>query len=353
MPAVSSSGADAVHGCRAAIVGVAGPTLEAAERRLLEAADPLGFILFARNCRAPAELRRLIADLRAAVGRADAPVLIDQEGGRVARLCPPHWPARPAARRLGELTERDPAAGREAAWLQARLIASDLAALGITVDCAPVLDLAVPGHTPAIGDRAPAPDPEIVALLGQAAIEGFLHGGVLPVIKHLPGHGRACIDSHHGLPVVDAPRALLAATDWRPFAACRDAPLGMSAHVLYPALDPERPATLSARIIGDVIRGAIGFQGALLSDDLSMGALEGPIGQRAAAALTAGCDLALHCNGRLEEMREVLDAAGPLSGESAMRVGQALAARLSPADFDPLAAQARLDALLMPVAASA
>src|SRR5918996_659655 len=184
MPAASSSGVDAVHGCRAAIVGVAGPTLQAAERRLLEDADPLGFILFARNCRAPADLQRLIADLRAAVGRADAPVLIDQEG----------------------------------AWLQAGLIAADLAALGITVDCAPVLDLALPGLTPAIGDRALAADPELVALLGQAAIDGFLQGGVLPVIKHLPGHGRARVDSHHGLPVVDAPRRLLAATDWRPFA---------------------------------------------------------------------------------------------------------------------------------------
>jgi beta-N-acetylhexosaminidase len=353
MPAVSSSGADAVHGCRAAIVGVAGPTLEAAERRLFQDADPLGFILFARNCRAPAELRRLIADLRAAVGRPDAPVLIDQEGGRVARLCPPHWPARPAARRLGELAERDPTAGREAAWLQARLIAAALAGLGISVDCAPVLDLALPECTAAIGDRALATDPEIVALLGQAAIEGFLHGGVLPVIKHLPGHGRARIDSHHGLPVVAAPRRLLAATDWRPFVACRDAPLAMTAHVLCPALDPERPATLSPSIIGEVIRGAIGFRGALLSDDLSMGALEGPIGQRAAAALAAGCDLALHCNGRLEEMREVLDAAGPLAGDSAVRVEQALAARPPPADFDPLAAQARLDALLVPAAAIA
>src|SRR5918992_4320004 len=172
MPAASSSGADAVHGCRAAIVGVAGPTLQAAERRLFENANPLGFILFARNCRSPAELQRLIADLRAAVGRADAPVLIDQEGGRVARLCPPHWPARPAARRLGELAERDPEAGRDAAWLQARLIAADLATLGITVDCAPVLDLALPGYTPAIGDRALAADPDLVALLGRAAIEG-------------------------------------------------------------------------------------------------------------------------------------------------------------------------------------
>src|SRR5918996_5064185 len=224
MPAASSSGVDAVHGCRAAIVGVAGPTLQAAERRLLEDADPLGFILFARNCRAPADLQRLIADLRAAVGRADAPVLIDQEGGRVARLCPPHWPARPAARRLGELAERDPAAGREAAWLHARLIAADLAALGITVDCAPVLDLALPGRSAAIGDRALSADPALVAQLGLALIDGFLAGGVLPVIKHLPGHGRARTDSHLTLPVVGAPAPLLRATDWEPFRICRGAP---------------------------------------------------------------------------------------------------------------------------------
>lgn len=208
----------------AAVVGVAGTTLRDDERRLIETGNPWGFILFARNCASPDQVRRLIDALRAAVGRADAPILIDQEGGRVARLCPPHWPARPPARQIGELAAEDLAAGREAAWLHARLIAGDLAALGITIDCAPVLDLALPGQTTAIGDRALAADPELVAVLGGAMIEGFLAGGVLPVIKHLPGHGRARLDSHIGLPAVDATRAILRATDWVPFRACREAP---------------------------------------------------------------------------------------------------------------------------------
>ncbi len=260
MPAASSSVAEPAGDLpAAAIVGVAGAELGVAERALFRAHPPFGFILFARNCVDPAQVRRLTLDLRAAVGRADAPVLIDQEGGRVARLGPPHWPARGAARPIGRLAERDPGAGREAAWLHARLIAADLEPLGITVDCVPVLDLALADRTAAIGDRALSADPALVGELGRAMIEGLLAGGVLPVIKHLPGHGRARVDSHEALPVVDARVEQLRATDWQPFRTCRSAPFAMTAHVLYPALDPDRPATLSPRIIADVIRGELGI----------------------------------------------------------------------------------------------
>jgi beta-N-acetylhexosaminidase len=347
MPAASSSVAEPAGDLpAAAIVGVAGAELGVAERALFRAHPPFGFILFARNCVDPAQVRRLTLDLRAAVGRADAPVLIDQEGGRVARLGPPHWPARGAARPIGRLAERDPGAGREAAWLHARLIAADLEPLGITVDCVPVLDLALADRTAAIGDRALSADPALVGELGRAMIEGLLAGGVLPVIKHLPGHGRARVDSHEALPVVDARVEQLRATDWQPFRTCRSAPLAMTAHVLYPALDPDRPATLSPRIIADVIRGELGITGALLSDDLSMGALAGRIGERTAAARAAGCDLALHCNGRSAETVDVLAAAGPLAGLAKDRAERALRQRHLPEPLDRSAAEARLLALL-------
>jgi beta-N-acetylhexosaminidase len=356
MPAASSSVAEpgaaepgaagSVRSITAAIVGTAGLVLGDDERRLFGERNPWGFILFARNCADPDQVRALVQDLRASVDRADAPVLIDQEGGRVARLCPPHWPARPPARRLGELAEREPQAGMEAAWLHARLIAADLTPLGIGVACAPVLDLAFPGQTRAIGDRALAADPELVALLGQAMIDGFLAGGVLPVIKHLPGHGRARRDSHVGLPTIGAAAEAMARADWIPFRACRAAPFAMTAHVLYPALDPARPATLSPTIITAVIRGEIGFAGALLSDDLCMGALCGALGARTAAARAAGCDIALHCNGDFAEMVAVLDAAGPLEGASAARAAAALACAHAPQPFDALAGEARIAHLL-------
>jgi beta-N-acetylhexosaminidase len=358
MPAASSSAAEpgasgSGRSATAAIVGVAGTRLGDDERRLFRDRDPWGFILFARNCADPDQVRALVSELRAAVDRADAPVLVDQEGGRVARLCPPHWPARPPARRFGAVAERDRQAGVEAAWLHARLIAADLIPLGISVVCAPVLDLALPGQTRAIGDRALAADPELVALLGQAMIDGFLAGGVLPVIKHLPGHGRARRDSHVGLPTVSAAVEEMARADWIPFRACRAAPFAMTAHVLYPALDVARPATLSPTIIEAVIRGKIGFTGALLSDDLSMGALSGSLGARTAAARAAGCDLALHCNGDFAEMIEVLDAAGPLAGESAARADAALACTQTAQAFDAVAGEVRIVALLDAVALTA
>jgi beta-N-acetylhexosaminidase len=332
------------------VVGVAGPRLSDEERQLLRARPPWGFILFKRNCGSPAQVRQLIAQLREASRRPDAPILIDQEGGRVQRLQPPHWPARPAARQIGALASQDLVAGREAAFLLARLIAHDLCDLGITINCAPVLDLALPECTPAIGDRACSADPEIVAALGHSTIAGHLAGGVLPVIKHLPGHGRARVDSHVCLPVVDSDRANLATSDWVPFRACAGAPLAITAHVLFTALDRERPATLSPTIVEEVIRGEIGFGGALLSDDLSMRALGGSLGERAARARAAGCDIAVHCNGRPDEMIEVLEAAGPLEGEGAARLTRALARRAPPATFDPRAAEARLADLLRGVA---
>jgi len=351
------------------VVAPAGATLGDAERALFARCKPLGFILFARNCTAPEQVRALIADLRATIGRDDAPVLIDQEGGRVMRLRPPHWPDRVPARAIGSLAEREPAAGREAAWLQGRLIAADLASLGITVDCAPVLDLGLESTTPAIGDRGRGEVflADVAAghdLQGQVQIAigvaGEVHaafgqpaGGVLPVIKHLPGHGRAGVDSHVALPVVRDEPELLAGSDWRPFVRCANAAFAMTAHVLYPALDPDQPATHSARIVEDVIRGRIGFAGALLSDDLSMGALGGGLRERAAKARAAGCDLALHCTGDLAEMAAVLDAAGPLDGAGAARVARALARRRAPEPFDRAAGEARLEALLERRAATA
>lgn len=348
MPTVSSSAAEVGDNSQdtcAAIVGVRGHTLSAAEAELFRARPPLGFILFARNCSGRSQVRDLVTALRAAVGRGDAPILIDQEGGRVARLGPPVWRKRSPLREIGRLHARAPDLGLEAARLHARLIAADLAELGITVDCAPVLDLGLDNQTEALGDRTYAPEPERVSALGHAAIEGFIAGGVTPVIKHLPGHGRAKVDSHERLPVVDAEADVLEATDMHPFKGCCRAPLAMTAHVCYPALDQEGPATLSARIIQEVIRDIIGFDGILLSDDLSMGALGGPLGERAARARAAGCDLALHCNGDLAEARAVLDAAGAVDSRLADRLRHALH-RPTAAPLDREAAEARLEHLM-------
>lgn len=337
---------------RAVILGCAGPRLGDAERRFFAEAEPLGFILFARNVETPAQLRRLVGDLRACVGRADAPVLIDQEGGRVQRLRPPHWRQAPPAAAFGRLARRDSGRAAEAAALNARLLAADLRALGIDVDCAPVLDVPARDGHDVIGDRAFGSDPADVARLGRAVCDGLLAGGVQPVIKHLPGHGRARADSHLELPVVDAPAAALREVDLPPFRALRDAAWGMTAHVVYSAWDAERPATTSARVIDAVIRGEIGFEGALLSDDLSMKALSGDLGDRAAACLAAGCDVALHCNGEMAEMRAVVAAAPRLDDAALERVARArgMAAR-APEEFDVSAAEARLAALLAEVEA--
>ena len=320
------------------IAGSSGPTLTADEIAFFRDARPWGFILFKRNCDTPDQIRRLCGEMRAAVGRM-APILIDQEGGRVQRLGPPQWPAYPTGRTYGDVFARDAEAGRRAAWLGARLMAADLAALGIDVDCLPVLDVPVEGAHDVIGHRAYGVTPGVVSELGRAAAEGLLAGGVLPVIKHIPGHGRAGVDSHLALPVVDTPRAVLEASDFPPFREAAHLPLAMTAHVVYTDLDATAPATTSKTVIDEVIRGFIGFDGCLMSDDVSMQALSGSIGERTAAALAAGCDLALHCNGRLDEMIEVAANCRPLEGRAAARAERAVAMRVAPGDFDVVAAR--------------
>ncbi len=331
---------------KAVIFGCEGLSPTAWERDFFARQDPFGFILFARNCESPAQVRALVSDLRACVGRDDAPVLIDQEGGRVARLKPPHWRAAPPPARFGVLAARDQEAAIEAARLNARMIAAELSALDITVDCVPALDIAVPGAHDVIGDRAFARDPKVIAMLGRAVCEGMLAGGVMPVIKHIPGHGRASVDSHHDLPMVETGRAELEASDFLPFKALADMPWAMTAHVVYRAVDPAHPATTSASVIADVIRGDMGFEGVLVSDDLSMKALGGAIGERARAALGAGCDLALHCNGRADEMTEVAEACGALSADRLARIAAAAARPVAPASIDMAAAAARLNVLM-------
>jgi beta-N-acetylhexosaminidase len=325
------------------IFGCETTALSVSERQFFRDADPLGFILFARNCEAPAQIMRLVAELRESVGRGDAPILIDQEGGRVARLKPPHFPAYPAAAKIAALGGLR---ARRAAWLAARLIADDLGQLGITVDCAPVLDVPVSGADPIIGDRAWGMEPRIVAENGLAVCDGLMAGGVLPIVKHIPGHGRATVDSHRALPVVDTPRATLDSTDFAPFRALSGMPWAMTAHVLYTAIDPDRPATLSPRVIADVIRAGIGFDGVLLCDDLSMAALGGKIETRAWDALQAGCDLVLHCNGILDEMVAIAGAIGPMSEAARRRVVAAEARRHAPGAFDRYTIERELAALL-------
>jgi beta-N-acetylhexosaminidase len=324
-----------------AIYGCTGPELSAGEKTFFRDAQPWGFILFARNIVSPDQVLHLTAALREAAGR-DVPILIDQEGGRVQRLRPPHWRSWPAGRRYGEVYERNAEKGLRAAYLGARLMAAELRSTGITVDCLPVLDVPVPGAHDVIGDRAYAGEPGAVAALGLAAAEGLMAGGVLPVVKHIPGHGRAGVDSHEKLPVVDASLDELARMDFAPFRALRTMPFAMTAHVIYTALDPDNPATTSAAVIRDTIRGRIGFEGLLMSDDLSMKALRGGLAERTRAALAAGCDLVLHCNGDMAEMEAVAAAATMLRGESLARAEAALARHVSssgPLDTDSALAE--------------
>ncbi|MEE8334068.1 MAG: beta-N-acetylhexosaminidase, partial [Alphaproteobacteria bacterium] len=322
---------------KAVLFGCADKTLAADERALFAEADPLGFILFARNCENPDQLRHLIADLRAAIGRSDAPVLIDQEGGKVARLRAPHWRHPPPARVFAEAARRATASAVRATRLNARLIGRELAGLGITVDCAPVLDLPVAGAHDIIGDRAFGETPEQVTLLGSAVCDGLLDEAVLPVIKHLPGHGRALADSHLALPRVDAAIDDMRRTDFAPFRALKSAPWAMTAHVLYSAIDPDRPASASPRVIEAIMRGEIGFDGFLLSDDIGMQALSGSQADRAIAVLDAGCDAVLHCSGNFAEMREVANAVPRLTTASMARLERGEARRLA----GPRAAEVR------------
>ncbi|PSC02768.1 beta-N-acetylhexosaminidase [Alsobacter soli] len=336
---------------RAFIAGCSGPVLTPDEIAFFRDANPWGLILFRRNVESPEQLLKLTSEFRHAVGRADAPVLIDQEGGRVQRMAAPHWRAYPPARRLGELAANDPLVRRELTRLGARLIAHDLLTVGITVDCLPVLDVPVPGAHTIIGDRAYADDPETIAVLGRAAGEGLMAGGVLPVIKHMPGHGRARADSHEALPTVETPLAELAARDFAPFETLADMPMAMTAHVVYAAIDPSAPATTSPKVFAEVIRGVIGFDGLVMSDDISMKALTGSLGERATAALRAGCDVALYCHGVMAEMEEVAAAVHDLSGDALRRAEAALARiRHRPEPLDPVEGWARLEAALAAVA---
>jgi beta-N-acetylhexosaminidase len=318
---------------RAFITGLAGPSLTPEERDFLREADPWGLILFKRNINSPAQLVDLTTSIRDSLHRP-APILVDQEGGRVQRLGPPHWPVYPPAAVYGSVYDDEPALGRAAARLGGRLIASDLFPLGIDVDCLPVADMPAPGSDPIIGDRAYGHRPDKIATLAAAMTHGLQTGGVLPVLKHLPGHGRAEADSHLALPRVETDRVTLEATDFAPFQALAALPLGMTAHVVFSAIDPLAPATTSATMVQEVIRGLIGFQGLLMSDDIAMNALSGTIGERARAALAAGCDVVLHCNGKIDEMREVASNAPALAGTASTRAEAALAARAQPSEFD-------------------
>ena len=337
---------------RAAIFGCAGTQLSTAERDFFRDTQPYGFILFKRNVESPDQVRQLVADLRATVARADAPVLIDQEGGRVQRLGPPHWRAIPPARRFGELFQHDPRAADEATEVNARVIAAELMDLGINVDCLPLLDVPVAGAHDIIGDRAFTEEPKGVTQLGAAVCRGLRQGGVLPIIKHIPGHGRARSDSHLELPVVDASLADLRAWDFAPFrSVCGRTKDGaecwaMTAHVVYKAIDADRPATISPVVISDIIRGEIGFNGPLISDDLSMKALSGGMRARTEAAIGAGCDLALHCNGDMAEMMDIAAVCPRLSDAAEARLKAASAGLSQSPSADLELLHRRLDSLL-------
>jgi beta-N-acetylhexosaminidase len=324
------------------ICGCAGTVLGPDERAFIRQSQPWGLILFKRNVENPAQMRALTASFREIVG-ADAPVLIDQEGGRVQRMGPPHWQSYPSAASVGALADHDKALAL--AGLAARLIAHDLLEVGVNVDCTPVLDVAQPGMHAVIGTRSWSDDPARVAAFGRVVANGLMAGGVAPVIKHIPGHGRTRVDSHLELPVVEAARSDLERCDFAPFTALRDLPMAMTAHLVYTAIDPDRPATTSPIIVNSIIRGAIGFDGLLISDDLSMKALGGSFESRAAALFAAGLDMALHCNGDLAEASAVAGATPELAGESLRRARAALATIAGGAQpFDVEAGRAELAA---------
>lgn len=329
---------------RAFIAGCLGTSLSADERAFFRDARPWGFILFRRNTQSPEQVAALTAQMRETVGW-QAPILIDQEGGRVQRMGPPLWPKYPPARAF--LGINDPVQQREIVRLSARLMAHDLKSVGIDVDCLPVLDVPVAGSHDVIGDRAYAHDPDRVAILGRAAAEGLLAGGVLPVIKHMPGHGRAKADSHHDLPVVEASLAELKAHDFRPFRHLADMPMAMTAHVVFTALDAKHPATVSKTIVRDIIRGELGFDGLIMTDDISMKALSGSFAQKARAAIRAGVDVVLHCHGIMDEMVTVAGAVPAMTGARARRAAMALARiRHEPEPLDVDEARAQLGSAL-------
>jgi beta-N-acetylhexosaminidase len=331
---------------RAFITGVSGLALTAAERAFIRSERPWGLIIFKRNIETRDQVANLIREFRSEVGETDAPVLIDQEGGRVQRFGPPNWPAYPAGAVFGALYDLDPELGLRAAWLSARLIAADLIEAGVTVDCLPLADVPVAGADAVIGNRAYGTEPGKVARIARAVTEGLEQGGVLPVLKHIPGHGRATADTHFRLPEVDTSRSELERVDFAAFQPLADLPMAMTAHVVFSAIDPAHPATTSATIVTQVIRGVIGFQGLLMSDDVSMNALSGSIAERTRAIFAAGCDMVLHCNGNLDEMRDVARETPELSGKALERAKRALASRGAPQALDRQAARAELDALI-------
>jgi beta-N-acetylhexosaminidase len=331
-----------MSGPSATILGCEGPRLSSEEARFFAAAQPWGFILFARNIADPAQVMALTSELRAAVGR-DAPILIDQEGGRVQRMRPPHWRGwRPA---LDQMAQAGPARAARAMYLRARLIAHELRAAGIDVNCMPLADVARETTHPILKNRLYGTEPDTVIGAGRAVAEGLMAGGVLPVLKHLPGYGLGEVDSHETLPRVTAPLEELRRVDFAAFRPLAHLPLGMTAHIVYEAIEADLPATFSPRLVS-MIRDEIGFEGALMTDDLSMGALPGPIGTRAARARAAGCDLILHCNGERAEMEPVVAEAGVLDGLSLQRAEAALARRGRPEPLDIEAAEADLADLL-------
>ena len=333
------------------IFGIAGHQLSADERDFFKDADPLGYILFKRNCGDRAQMKALTDSLRDLSGRGDVPILIDQEGGRVSRMQPPEWPDFPAGAAFDALYEVAPVSAIEAVRANAHALALMLAEVGVNVNCAPLLDVRQPEVTPAIGDRAFGGDPMRVAALGKAMLEGMRRGGVVGVVKHMPGHGRALVDSHYELPHVRADAAALE-VDIEPFATLREAPMGMTCHVVFEAWDAERPATLSPRVIADIIRGRIGFDGLLMTDDIDMKALSGTAGEKAAAALAAGCDVVLDCWARMDEMVEIAGRIGDATPDCLGRLERAMATVAGgPMEADFGALIAKRDVLLAEAAA--
>ncbi|MBO9098710.1 MULTISPECIES: beta-N-acetylhexosaminidase [unclassified Rhizobium] len=330
---------------KAMILGCSGLSITPEERAFYAGERPWGFILFGRNIGEPAQIADLVAALRDSVG-ADVPVMIDQEGGRVQRIRPPILQHYPSGQALGDIYRRDRYAGLRAAWLMSRLHAFDLLKFGINIDCLPVLDVPVEGSSNVIGNRAYGGDPVTVTEMGRAASEGLKAGGVLPVMKHMPGHGRGFADSHHELPVVSVSRAELEAHDFPPFMALRDELMAMTCHVVFTAIDPDNPATTSKIVIDEVIRDFIGFKGLLISDDTSMNALAGTIGERAANIIAGGCDIVLHCNGIMNEMKQVVRAVPVLSGEALARTRAVEAAFGHGDGADEEAIRAEFDGML-------
>lgn len=332
----------------AVISGCAGLELTVEERRFFAQSNPWGLILFKRNCESPSQVKALTQSFRDVVARKDAPVFIDQEGGRVQRMGPPvvEWRKYPPAAAFGRLYENSPTLALRAARFVGLLMATDLIDVGITANCIPVLDLPQPGASAIINDRAYHSRPEPAAMLARAHMAGFVDGGVLPVMKHIPGHGRAEVDSHLELPVIKASRRDLESHDFVPFAGLADCPMAMTAHVVLTAIDPKNPATQSRKVVRDIIRKQLGFNGLLMTDDLSMKALKGSFTEKVAASLAAGIDILLHCNGDMSEMLEVAKAAGQLRGKALARARIALKTRRKPARFDQKAALADLQLVL-------